>query len=150
MDMKAAILPAMLVLLAGCSDIPRDPAGTLERVRQSGLMRIGVVSDAGAPIDEQDGGFIGRLAAETGSRPEITRGAAETLLPAVERGDLDIVIGRFTPDTPWRDRVTLLPQPGWMTSGKGQAAPGVMVRNGENGWIALVHRHAAVLGASAR
>lgn len=140
--MKGRILAvAVLLMGSGCSDIPHDPAGTLDRVRQSGVLRVGIVSDPGPQLEEAERILLAQLARETGSQPQITPGSPETLLPKIENGDLDIVIGRFAPDSPWSARVTFLPAPEQMNAEKGEVAPAAAVRNGENAWVSLVYKH---------
>lgn len=142
--MTKTIIAAM-ILLTGCADLPRDVEGTMERVRTTKVLRVGFVSG-----DEQFSGpahrrFIANVAKETGSKPHVVSGSAETLLPQLERGDLDIVAGDFTATTPWGKRVTIMPTPPRLGVVDGKPAPAAVVRNGENGWVALVHRHADVL-----
>jgi ABC-type amino acid transport substrate-binding protein len=142
-EMRSAILGALLVT-SGCSDIPRDAAGTLDKIRQSGVMRVGIVSDAARPPEEMER-IVAQLAKETGSRPLIAEGSPEALLPKIEDGALDIVIGRFAPDSPWNMRVTFLPALEEMDVKKGVTAPVAAVRNGENDWVELVHGHTSRL-----
>ena len=143
--MKAMLLAAMLLMASGCSDIPRDAAGTLDRVRQTGSLRVGMVSDTDRLPVEAESNLIAQLAHETGSRPAITRGSTEILLPKIEKGELDIVVGRFAPESPWSTRVTFLPAPEHMDAKKGEAASAVAVRNGENGWVTLIYKHTSNL-----
>lgn len=72
-------------------------------------------------------------------------GSAELLLPKLEEGGLDIVVGRFAAETPWQKRVTLLPDPGRKKNDREALPSAAAVQNGENGRIALVHRLAPIL-----
>ena len=69
----APCLAAALLALAGCSDFPRDPDGTLERVEAAGVIRLGVVSGAARePVAEARrevrGEEVGECGAETPPR----------------------------------------------------------------------------------
>ncbi len=77
-------------------------------------------------------------------------GSAELLLPKLEKGGLDIVVGRFAAETPWQKRVTLLPDSRRRKNDREALPLAAAVRNGENGWIALVHRHAPILEGANR
>jgi hypothetical protein len=141
--MKAQIA-ASLLLLSSCSKLPWDSEGTMERVQKTQVLRAGIISEGDGP-QTQERRFLDALARETGSRPTVVEGSTEQLLPQIERGELDVVVGQFAADTPWAKRVTIMPTPRQMGVEDGSAAPAAVIRNGENGWVALVYRHAAVL-----
>jgi hypothetical protein len=136
---------ATMLLLAGCSGLPWDADGPLERVRRSQVLRAGIIAgETNEPIATERR-FLDLMAMDTGSRINLVRGSAEELLPQIERGELDIVIGNFASDTPWTERVTIMPTARQMGARDGESAPGAAVKNGENGWITLVYEHAPAL-----
>ena len=102
---------ALTTTLVGCGiSVPADPEGTLQDV-SGGELRVGVSADEGladtstdAPsgslIDLVDG-FSESIDAEI----EWTVGSEETLVTMLEEGDLDLVVGGLTDQTPWADRV---------------------------------------------
>ncbi|WP_347755681.1 transporter substrate-binding domain-containing protein [Agrococcus sp. ProA11] len=98
---------AAATLLAGCSSIPADPDGTLERVR-GGTLRVGVtenppwveLSDAGEPAGTEPE-LVVAFADELGAEVEWTDGSESRLAAALEAGELDLVIGGLLDDTPW-------------------------------------------------
>jgi polar amino acid transport system substrate-binding protein len=101
------LLVAVLALLpAGCG-IPRDPEGTLERVR-GGTLRAGIT--ASAPWTTLEGGrpggveveLVERFAGELGARVEWMDGSEADLIAALEMRELDLVVGGLTADTPWQ------------------------------------------------
>lgn len=109
----AALLLAAASALAGCS-LPRDPEGTLDRVR-GGTLHVGVTE---APP------FVVRHGERTepgGVEAALVRGFADSLsaavawhwgpadghLEALERFELDLVAGGLTAATPWKARVGL-------------------------------------------
>ena len=135
--MKARSL-LFLFALSACGSIPRDPDGTLDRVRASHVIRVGVVegSDAWRPL-------LARVAAATNARPRMQTGALEPLLLRLEEGDLDLVAGgQFAEDSPWIARVTLGP----VLRRDATINHHLVARNGENAWIMLIEREARALG----
>ncbi len=148
--MQYTMSAAALLIVTGCSAIPKDPEGTIERVRQTKVLRAGVISEGNAPHNPSLDRLVGLVAADTGSRPDIVRGSTEALLPMIERGDLDLVVGELARDTSWVTRVTIMPSPEQMKSSDGDPQPVAVVRNGENAWIALIHPRAMFLKRKAK
>lgn len=128
---------ALLTALAGCADPPRDPAQTTERVRDSGIVRLGVI--AGAPPDARANAAVASVARALGARVERREDHTEELLEALELGELDLVYGHFSDASPWATRVHFGDPPGWgRKAGATETAPRFAFRNGENGWIMRV------------
>jgi hypothetical protein len=144
--MKRALLLAALALSSGCDALPRDQAGTLERVRDYRVLRVGVVASGEAPAHQDKlAALVARVAATAGARPELHPDAAEPLLLQLEEGEVDLVVGEFDRSSPWYHRVHLLPplakeERAGSTIETTAAAP-----NGENAWIMLVEREARAL-----
>jgi hypothetical protein len=132
---------ALLILLStsGCDRIPRDPDGTLERVAAEGSFRVGVISPG---PDWSDAGsydaFLRHLAQRTRAQPRIVQGPTERLLSGLEDGELDLVIGELSAESPWRSRVTMLPPLEAQRSAGPPLELTVAARNGENAWIATL------------
>lgn len=107
----AVIAIGIAVLLGGCGvTIPSDPNGTLERVEDA-VLRVGA-SPNGELVIERDGTFAGKevdlvagFAHDLDADIEWTLGSEEALVRGIERGELDLVIGGITDQTPWIDRV---------------------------------------------
>lgn len=130
-------------LLAGCGDIPRDPDGSLERIRRERILHVGMVDGADLQSIRRADALIAALAKDTGANPAVTRDGQEALLLRLEAGDLDIVVGgRFAEDTPWKTRVTLGPPLASETAAANTLDDHAVTRNGENAWIVLVQREA--------
>ena len=143
-------LAALLVIpaLAGCSDFPKDQAGTIERVRAEGVVRVGLIASATPPTDAarlRD--LVERTAREAGARPQVLEEAAEPLLLMLEEGELDLVVGEFDSASPWSTRVHLVPPLSSEQHGKSTVEATAAVRNGENGWTMLVERQARAISA---
>jgi len=100
-----------VLLLAGCG-IPRDPEGTLERVR-GGTLRVGVTqSDPWTRLggDQPDGvevELVRRFAGELDATVEWVEGSEAELIAALEVRELDLVVGGLTADTPWQRKAAI-------------------------------------------
>jgi len=101
-----------VVLNFACTDLPRDPKGTLRQL-QSRPMRVGLVENspwvvrsteepAGVEVD-----LIRNFATQLGTTVEWRPGGEQEQLEALEHYQLDVVIGGFTDSTPWRKYVGL-------------------------------------------
>ena len=101
-----AMLTAMLAL-AGC-DFPRDAEGTLERIRADGVLRVGVterppwVTGSGRDAAGIEPRVISAFAETLGARVEWVAGSESTLAKALESRRIDLMIGGYTRETPWK------------------------------------------------
>ena len=140
--MISRLLVALLLLAASaCSDFPRDPDGTLKRVWSEGSFRAGII----APINPKDAkvdALLRRVSAASGAKPQLEIGDAEPLLDRLEKGEIDLVIGRFEGSTPWARLVSLSPPLRVEKQGKTEIHLVAAMQNGENAWISLVEGEA--------
>lgn len=104
--MRSRVSGALLLALLAACGIPRDPDGTLERVR-GGTVRVGVVHDppwASLPADGEAYGIephlVRTLAAGLDAEIEWVAGGESALLRALEEGQLDLVVGGLTAANP--------------------------------------------------
>jgi hypothetical protein len=140
---------ALGTALAGC-DLPRDPEGTLERVR-GGVLRAGVceippwvVREGDRPLGVEPA-LLQRFAAGLDARIEWQWGSAEEHLAALEHHRLDLAACGLERSTPWRKRVGLtLP---YHVERRPPDAPGgrtaehvLAVPPGENAWLVALER----------
>jgi hypothetical protein len=132
-----------VLALAGCADLPKDPEGTLERIRASGELRVGLIADP--QPDGMAGRYLARVAGATGARPAIVSGPSERLLTELEHGRLDLVLGELRPDTPWTSHVNIVLHPDQPTN-EPVLVTAAAARHGENAWIMLLEREAGRLG----
>lgn len=95
---------ALCALGAGC-DFPRDPEGTLDRVRD-GTLRVGVIEDPpwvrlgrGEPTGFEPG-LVREFANRLGAEVEWVEGTESDLAEALRGFQLDLVIGGLTRDWP--------------------------------------------------
>jgi polar amino acid transport system substrate-binding protein len=105
-------LAAALAGCAGNSGFPRDPEGTLDRVR-GGTVRVGVtehqpwVDLSGEEPAGVEVTLVERFAGGLGTRVEWFDGSESELMGALERHELDLVIGGFERSAPWSQSVAL-------------------------------------------
>lgn len=136
------------VLLAGCgASIPADPDGTLDRVTGADL-RVGV--SPSAPWTETDGAgdpsgtevvLVEEFAEHLGADVEWTEGGEADLVSALERGELDLVIGGFTDATPWTSKAAMTQPYAESTNEEGKTAKHVMLAPmGENAFLVELER----------
>ncbi|SEM55575.1 polar amino acid transport system substrate-binding protein [Stigmatella aurantiaca] len=108
---RAVGVLAVLVLGIGCG-LPRDPNGTLERVR-GGTLRAGVVerppftqAGPGTPSGVE-ATLVEELARSLGATVEWTVGTEPRLMEALKHRKLDLVVGGLSADTPYAAHVAL-------------------------------------------
>jgi polar amino acid transport system substrate-binding protein len=111
-NLNLTVAMAAWLAFAGCGRFPRDPEGTLDRVK-AGALRVGLVENApwvyrrnrepaGAEV-----ALVRKLADELGAKPEWHWGGEQAHLEALEHFQLDLVIGGITRETEWRKKVGL-------------------------------------------
>ena len=150
--MKCNPVLCVALLCASCTDFPKDPEGTLNRIRSEGRFRVGIIAPLGlregaAP---EVGPFLTAVGTAASARPAIISGDAEPLLGKLKQGELDLVIGRFEKKSPWSTFVEIGPPLRRETQGETEFLLAPVMRNGENAWIALVEVQARNQGANAR
>ncbi len=109
----AAVATALLVSACGLT-IPTDPDGTLDRVREEGVLRVGVsprpgwveVTGGGAPSGREPQ-LVKDFADDLGAEVEWTVAGEEELVTMLEDGELDLAVGGFTDANAWVDKVGL-------------------------------------------
>lgn len=107
-------LLALILVVAGCgTSFPEDTDGSLDRIT-GGALRVGVSENPPWTEVADDGGVTGRevdlvaaFAREQDATLEWTPGAESELITAMARGDLDVVVGGLTSDSPWEKEVAL-------------------------------------------
>lgn len=108
-----AVLLLVLVLTACGNPFPADPDDTLHRVRGATL-RVGLSPHPPWTTVDPDGRPSGRevdLVSEFADRLDaevsFLVGGEEQLVTRLGQGELDLVIGGLTADTPWSDKVAV-------------------------------------------
>lgn len=132
--------------LAACGvQVPSDPDGTLDRV-SGGELRVGAVEEPGlvetegpspeGPLPELVRGFADTIDARVTWRV----GSEETLVTALQDGELDLVIGGFTDQTPWIERAGLTRGYRDIEHAEGRSLV-LLVPMGENAFLSALERY---------
>ena len=111
---RCCILAIAAALACGC-EFPRDPEGTLDRVR-GGVMRVGVthvepwVTVQGGEVGGVEAELVERFAASIDAQVEWVEGSESDLMAALHGRQLDVVIAGLTRRSEWQ-RVAALTRP---------------------------------------
>lgn len=144
--LAAAVAAALST--GGCGGLPRDPEGTLERVR-GGTLRVGIArtepwtngsaaAPAGIEID-----LVRTVASGLDARVEWVAGGESELIERLERHELDLVAAGLEKTTPWGKRVGLTrPYARWPEERR-EVGRVLAVAPGENGFLLEVERRLA-------
>lgn len=151
--MCGLVVLALLVLTA-CGTIPRDPDGTLERVRSEGVLRVGASDGAErvevhveqgereAQVRGAEADLVAGFAEQIGAEVEWTIGGETELMHAMQRGELDVIVGGLHSDSPWADVVSLTRPYAESTDPEGTTVQHVLaVPLGENGILVELERY---------
>jgi len=140
------LFTATLLLVTACGPYPRDIEGTLNRIDDARVIRVGLtqVEPADAPAARA---YLALLERRTGATVRTTTGSAERQLAALEAGELDLVIGEFAEDSPWFHSVAVIEPIASRSVGDRRIGLAPVAANGENRWIALLEKAVRDLGA---
>lgn len=143
-DLMAGLTLVSVLSLCGCGlTIPSDPSGTLDAVR-GGVLRAGVSPNAPfvdvTGVDEEPTGTeveaIEAFADHLDADVEWTIGSEEELVRDLEDGELDLVAGGLTDETPWSDKAGVTRSYDDVTDDDGSVLKLVMLAPmGENAFI---------------
>jgi hypothetical protein len=140
---RAFLIISALVTAVSCSDVPKDTESTLQRIKAERAFRVGLISAEATPAtDPKVQALIRSVARTVQASPQLESAEAEVLMPRLEEGELDLVIGRFEKKSPWASLVTIGPPLRKLREGKIEWRMAPAMRNGENAWIALIEREA--------
>jgi len=101
----------LLLACAGC-DLPRDASHTLDRI-QDGTLRVGMIHHppwvfrAGGELQGVEPQLIQAAAADLKATITWVSGTESELLTSLHEGELDLVIGGLTRNSPWKHQVAL-------------------------------------------
>lgn len=138
-----------LLLLGACGALPRDPAGTSTRVEKDHGFTV-ALADPSVRSAPEVSRLVQEIERRMKARARWHAGSGEALLQRLDDGTLDLVIGRFTVNSPWATEVAF--GPALATTGS-QDAPielKAAMRNGENHWIMTVERASRAISREAR
>jgi ABC-type amino acid transport substrate-binding protein len=104
---------SLLLTEISCSNLPRDPEETLEKVQKYHRLRVGlsehppwVIRTFGEPQGAEVE-LVRRFAASLGAMPEWHWSTENQQMRALKNFDLDIVVCGLDSDTPWAKQVGL-------------------------------------------
>lgn len=151
----AGVVAATIALLTGCGAVPADAEDTTTRV-DDGELRVGIThnppwTDTTVPNEPtgSEVGLVEDLATQLDADISWTVGAESVLAEALHRGDLDLVVGGFTDDTPWTDRVAMTTPYAEARDAHGDVKAHVLLtRAGENRFLVTVETFLADHGGS--
>lgn len=109
---QPAMALAIAAVVAGGCFMPRDSQGTLKNIR-GGRLRVGVIhhppwaNTRGEQISGVEVELVKSLARELDAQVQFIPGSAPELMEALEKFELDLVIGGLTRRNPWDDHVGL-------------------------------------------
>lgn len=144
---RATTVALAVLLLTGCGmQIPDDPDATLDRVRGATL-HVGFTvnppwterSGSGTPTGTE-ADLVTEFADHLDATVEWTEGSEAELVDALDRGEVDLVVGGFLADTPWTEGAAVT-RPYLETTSDGGIDEHVMlVPLGENGFQSALER----------
>jgi len=135
-------LSLILILSTTACNIPRDADGTLDRV-QGGEVRVGLAHNPPwvDALDSQAGiepGLVAELARQLHAKVSFVKGSETKLLESLHRRELDIVVGGFTDDSPWKSEVAFTNPYHEDAEGKKHV---LALPPGENAWLGRVEQY---------
>lgn len=139
---RLSFAPVLILFLLGGCWLPRDPEGTADRV-EGGTLDVGLLDDR--DLDPPDATALAAIAAEFSARPRLRHGDPHQLLAALERGDLDLLIGGIPASTPFADHAGLSAPFGEVRIGTRTEDRVLAVRKGENRFLLRINRSTAAL-----
>jgi polar amino acid transport system substrate-binding protein len=109
---KSCLILLLAAALAACSDLPRDPKGTTGQITSRGTIKVGVIENppwvirtaSGEPAGAE-AQLVKEFSQRLGVKPVWQWGGEGQLLAALEKYELDLVIGGLNASTPWSDRI---------------------------------------------
>lgn len=145
MKKRIAVL-LLLSSLAGCDALPHDPNGTIDRVRQSHTIRVGL---AGPAMPQQARALLAALAQQKSARIDLRTGSLEPLIVELDADRVDLVIAEVAKRTPWKKLVA--PGPPLLIRGEGRERTEwrALMKNGENRWIMQVEKASRAIAPEA-
>ena len=141
-SINAVGIAACLLAAAAC-DLPRDPDGTLERIR-GGVVRVGVADSPPWVIGATAGptgiepALIEEIASSLTARVEWIPGGESELLARLAERKLDLVIGGLTEDVPWKTKVAYTKP--FYDDPATKKKHVMALPPGENAWLVFVDR----------
>ncbi len=135
------LLPFLILplALAACDTMPRDAAGTTDRIEASGRMRVAVMPDT--PDAAPALTLLADYARVHGARIAKVETHGEHALRGLEDGRIDAVVGHFAKASPWKTDIALSKAVGRTEPSDGRhPVLRIARRNGENALVLATDR----------
>lgn len=130
-----AALAALCLLGLSACDFPRDPAGTSDRIAERGTLIAGIVA---GPDADAETALAETLARSAQVRLETRSAAGEELMRALDRQQVDVVVGPFAAKTPWASAAGVSPPAERTDADDDVPVLRALVKGGENGFLMKV------------
>lgn len=130
----------LLLLVAACDDFPKDPEGTLDRVR-GGTVYAGIVENPPWAVSEDKSAkgievqIVEEFAASLDAEVHWAGISGPAAMRALEERKLDIVVGGFLQTDPWKSKVGFS-RPYIHGTKRVMAVP-----KGENAWLVALETY---------
>lgn len=98
---RCLLLTALCLPLAACG-LPKDQRGETEHIRETRTIRVGVAGDPAGYAAER--AWLDGLARELGASVEFAPGETHALIDALDKGEIDLVIG-LPAKTPFKKQI---------------------------------------------
>ncbi|KTD23070.1 substrate-binding periplasmic protein [Legionella londiniensis] len=103
------LLILMCLLISGC-DLPKDPNHTLDKVKKTHILRVGAIYNP-PWVGKNESGIepilLKQFAKELNAHPKFFYLPESLAMKALIEGQVDVVIGGITADTPWEKKIGL-------------------------------------------
>ncbi len=128
----------MASLLSGCANLPRDQHGATARIREKGVLVVGVSRESDKPssLEERERQLVKKVARRLGARVQWRQGNAHALLEDLAELKLSLVAATLPCDSPFAERIGLS-QP-YLKDGPRHKDYCLAVAPGENRLLLLV------------
>lgn len=132
-------LPLAALLLVGCDGLPRDAAGTTDRIERTHKMRATVLP--GTPDARPALALLDAYAHKHGAQLTLVPIHGEHAHKALEDGEIDVLVGHFAQASPWQADIALSkPVARGEPDDKHHPVLRIARRNGENALILATDR----------
>lgn len=143
-------IPVLLLILAagaaaGC-DLPRDPEGTLDRVRGDTL-RVGTLMPRDEFEETDEASRLAEIAGVLEAQLELIDGNPHLLLARLEKGEIHLLAGGIPKDTPLAKRIGMTRPVGKIMIGDKTKDRIFAVRRGENAFLVFLDRQIGGAGS---
>jgi hypothetical protein len=135
---KKVVLATLCAVMAACHALPLDPDGTSEQIVRKGYFTVASI-DPEARTVPQTVQLLRTIEQMTGAKASWRDGHGEPVLRHIKDGQIDLAIGHFDAEDPWRGEVAFGP-PLATSKTKPRTMLNAVMRNGENRWIVAVER----------